>query len=108
MGIRDITARNVAKVTRFREGGEEELERTVRRLETVKGLGIEREEVEGDEAIEGKEEVREEWDSYPRFRERLWKREADQRESKSWQEKRDERRRKRDPDSGRRTKMALH
>lgn len=36
-GIRDITARNVAKVTRFREGGEAELEKMVRRLETQKG-----------------------------------------------------------------------
>lgn len=32
-GIRDITAKNVEKVTRFREGGMHELEATVKRLE---------------------------------------------------------------------------
>lgn len=32
-GIREITARNVQKVTRFREGGMEELERTVKKVE---------------------------------------------------------------------------
>ena len=32
-GIREITAHNVKKVTRFRAGGVEELERTVERLE---------------------------------------------------------------------------
>lgn len=38
-GVRAITARNVGKVTRYREGGVEELERAVRRLETGRGLG---------------------------------------------------------------------
>lgn len=38
-GVRELTARNVGKVTRFREGGMEELEKTVRRMETAKGLG---------------------------------------------------------------------
>ena len=32
-GVRDMTAKNVIKVTRFRERGKEELERTVRALE---------------------------------------------------------------------------
>ena len=34
-GIRESTARNVRKVTRYREGGEEELEKTVRALEST-------------------------------------------------------------------------
>ncbi|MCJ1435510.1 hypothetical protein MMC27_004884 [Xylographa pallens] len=33
-GVRDLTAKNIIKVTRFREGGQEELERTVRALES--------------------------------------------------------------------------
>lgn len=37
-GIREITAKNVAKVTRFREGGLEALEREVKRLER-EGVG---------------------------------------------------------------------
>ncbi len=37
-GVREITARNVGKVTRFREGGVEELEKAVRRMETRRGL----------------------------------------------------------------------
>ena len=32
-GVREITARNVQKVTRFRSGGMEELERSVRKVE---------------------------------------------------------------------------
>ncbi|KAL8800320.1 MAG: hypothetical protein Q9200_007283, partial [Gallowayella weberi] len=36
-GIRDLTAKNVMKVTRFRKGGEEELEREVRRMEMLVG-----------------------------------------------------------------------
>lgn len=32
-GIREITAKNVNKVTRYREGGVEELEREVKRME---------------------------------------------------------------------------
>ncbi|KAL8804233.1 MAG: hypothetical protein Q9182_002687 [Xanthomendoza sp. 2 TL-2023] len=34
-GIRDLTAKNVLKVTRFRKGGEEELEAEVRRMEAL-------------------------------------------------------------------------
>lgn len=34
-GVREITARNVAKVTRFREGGVAALEREVGRLERL-------------------------------------------------------------------------
>ena len=33
-GMREITARNVEKVTRFRKGGMDELEAAVERLET--------------------------------------------------------------------------
>ncbi|KAI4231600.1 MAG: hypothetical protein L6R40_007689 [Gallowayella cf. fulva] len=44
-GVREITARNVAKVTRYRENGEEELEREVQRMEKEKDEG-------GDEAWE--------------------------------------------------------
>ena len=36
-GVRDLTAKNVIKVTRFRQGGEEELEKTVRALESQGG-----------------------------------------------------------------------
>lgn len=32
-GVRELTAKNIIKVTRFRESGEEELEKTVRALE---------------------------------------------------------------------------
>ena len=38
-GIREITARNVRKVIRFRENGVEELEREVRRLEREERIG---------------------------------------------------------------------
>ncbi|KAL8681833.1 MAG: hypothetical protein Q9186_002065 [Xanthomendoza sp. 1 TL-2023] len=34
-GIRDMTAKNVMKVTRFRKGGEAELEKEVRRMEGI-------------------------------------------------------------------------
>ena len=105
-GIRDITARNVAKVTRFREGGEEELEKMVRRLETAKGLEKDAEDGKGEE--EEDEEVREPWDKFSRLRERSSKKEDEQRESKSWQEQRNERRKKRDPNSGRRGGLAIY
>ena len=45
-GIRELTAKNVAKVTRFRKDGEQELEAMVRRLEDKgtdeerRGLGV--------------------------------------------------------------------
>lgn len=69
-GMTEILAANVRKVTRFREGGEEELEREVRRLERMdrmdrqpggrRGIGrgeveIDQEEAEGegDESGEG-------------------------------------------------------
>lgn len=32
-GVRDLTAKNIIKVTRFRPGGEKELEKTVRAME---------------------------------------------------------------------------
>ena len=38
-GVRDITLRNIAKVTRFREGGEEALHKMIRTMETAEGLG---------------------------------------------------------------------
>ena len=46
-GVREVTLRNIAKVTQFRPGGEAELERAVRRMETEKGF--EKEEEGGDE-----------------------------------------------------------
>lgn len=50
-GIREITARNVRKVTRYREGGMGALEREVRRLEAV-----ERRRIEMERREEGEEE----------------------------------------------------
>lgn len=98
-GIREITARNVAKVTRFREGGEEELEKTVRRLETMKGLGK-----DGDGEEEEEEEEREErepWEPFPRMKQRQREKEDEERPLTE-REKREKKRTKRDPDSGRR------
>lgn len=95
-GIREITARNVAKVTRFREKGEEELEKTVRRLETMKGLGKGEEEEED----EGKEE-RKPWEPFPRMKQREREKEDEERpltEREKWEKKRP----KRDPNTGRR------
>lgn len=54
-GMTEIMAANVRKVTRFREGGEEDLEREVRRLERegrVRGAGRREEMEERDEEIE--------------------------------------------------------
>ena len=42
-GVREITARNVQKVTRFRQGGMEELERTVRNVEAEEWKAAEKE-----------------------------------------------------------------
>lgn len=59
-GVRDITARNVIKVTRFREGGERELEMTVKRLESTerdeerRELGLRRRKVYPDIGQPGK------------------------------------------------------
>lgn len=95
-GIREITARNVAKVTRFREGGEEELEKTVRRLETMKGLGNEEEEGEEEE-----KEERKPWEPFLRMKQREREKEDEERpltEREKWEKKRT----KRDPDTGRR------
>lgn len=36
-GVRELTAKNVQKVTRYREGGMEDLEKEVRRMEKVAG-----------------------------------------------------------------------
>ncbi len=54
-GMTEIMAANVRKVTRFRDGGEEDLEREVRRLEREgRGSGARRKErEEGDEEMEG-------------------------------------------------------
>ena len=54
-GVREVTARNVGKVTRFREGGEEALEREVRRVERelVDEDGGERERRESVEQVNG-------------------------------------------------------
>lgn len=117
-GIREITARNVAKVTRFREGGEEELERTVRRLETMAGLGEEKEKEKEKDKEKGKEEKDEEeeeeeeeekeekeerqpWEPFARMRQRQ-RDEAERARPLTAREKREIRRPKRDPNTGRR------
>ena len=107
-GIRDITARNVVKVTRFRPGGEEELERTVRRLETMAGLneegegvGLGEKEKKEREERRKKREGREAWEPFARMRRRERDEEDEGRALTVW-EKRETRRVGRDPDSGRR------
>lgn len=107
-GIRDITARNVVKVTRFRPGGEEELERTVRRLETMAGLneegegvGLGEKEKKEREDRREKREGREPWEPFARMRRREREEEDEGRALTVW-EKRETRRVGRDPDSGRR------
>ena len=87
-GIREITARNVAKVTRFRENGEAELEKTVRRLETMKGLG-------GEDKVEEGTDEREPWETFPRMKQRRRDMEDETRPRKI-------NRVKRDPNTGRR------
>jgi len=104
-GIRDITARNIAKVTRFRENGEEELERMVRRLETQKGWEGEDEDKEGDgnkkEETMGKRMVLpsgskkegwERWDEVDKERRKKIKEGAEQAEKKRKEARRKERR----------------
>lgn len=97
-GIREITARNVAKVTRFREDGEEELEKAVRRLETMKGLGKEEKEAEEEE-----EEIaeREPWEPFPRMKQREREKEDEERPLTE-RERREKRRDGRNPNTGRR------
>ena len=87
-GIREITARNVAKVTRFRENGEAELEKTVRRLETMKGLG-------GEDKVEEEPDEREPWETFSRMKQTRRDMEDETRPSKL-------KRVKRDPNTGRR------
>ena len=87
-GVREITARNVAKVTRFRENGEAELEKTVRRLETMKGLG-------GEDKAEEEIGEREPWETFPRMMQRRRDMEDEPRPDKM-------KRVKRDPNTGRR------
>ena len=94
-GIRDVTARNVAKVTRFRKDGERQLEKTVKRLETAEGLKEE-------------EDSREDWESFPVVRQRLREKMEQERggtRGKSWQDQRNEKREKRDPNTGRRNPL---
>ncbi len=103
-GIREITARNVAKVTRFREDGEAELEKTVRRLETMKGFGKEeKEEKEAEEEEEEDEEIegREPWEPFARMKQREREKEDEQRPLTE-RERREKQRTKRDPNTGRR------
>lgn len=85
--IRDITARNIAKVTRFRKDGEEDLEDTVRRLEGAKP--------------EGDIVRREGWERFDQFKLEE-RRRKDEEAGETWEEVRERRRGKRDPDSGRR------
>lgn len=95
--IREITARNVAKVTRFRVNGKEELDKTVRRLETMKGLRK-----EGEEEEEGKErEEREPWEPFPRMKQREREKEEEERPL-TGRERVAKKRADRDPNTGRR------
>ncbi len=96
-GIRDITARNIAKVTRFRKDGDEELERTVHRLESAKGL--DKAGREGVEGAFGRE--REGWERFNQFQAEERKR-RDEEAGETWQEERQRRKGRRDPDTGRR------
>ena len=75
-GIREITARNVAKVTRFRPQGEMELMKEVRRLESGEKKGKAAVEVEEEVKDEDEEEydakvkerpVREGWERWDHF-----------------------------------------
>ena len=59
--IRDITARNIAKVTRFRKDGEADLQRAVRALERVNEMQANREPWEKWKR-EVDPETREEWE----------------------------------------------
>lgn len=47
-GVREITARNIQKVTRYRAGGMEELERTVRKVEAEEWNAAEEEDQDQD------------------------------------------------------------
>lgn len=79
-GVRDITARNVAKVVRYRENGEEELEGLVRQMGRVGLVGR-----EGWEGVGG------------------WEREDRKRIMRVVWERESSRKGLRDPGSGRRT-----
>ncbi len=81
--MRDITARNVAKVIRYRKDGEEELESLVRRM---KGVGLKR-----------KERGREPWELMEG-----WDREDERERRRVVWEREHSRKGKRDPNSGRR------
>ena len=68
--IREVTLRNVAKVTRYREGGEEALQRLVSAVETARGLGgsggvVGDEEGGEDEGGPRKEKKKERWRNLP-------------------------------------------
>ena len=109
--VREITARNVAKVTRFRRHGKAELERMVKSLRKMKELekSDEKEEKSGKGGEEkrlrnsGEDKEREPWKPYPRMRQ-------EEREKKNEgrpltdREKRERRRTRRNPHTGRRTK----
>ena len=82
-GVRDITARNVAKVIRYRKDGEEELESLVRRMRKVN--------------LRGEERGREAWSMVE-----SWDREDGGRLRRVRWQKRNSRRGERDPADGRR------
>ena len=104
-GIREITARNVAKVTRFRPGGEDELERTVSRMETARGMGRKEEGTdEVDEVEREKGGRREPWEPFARVRQRLRDQKEDQRPVTAL-ERRELMRPPRDPNTGRRARV---
>ncbi|KAK0514589.1 hypothetical protein JMJ35_003206 [Cladonia borealis] len=82
-GVRDITARNVAKVIRYRKDGEEELESLVRRMRKVN--------------LRGEERGREAWSMGE-----SWDREDEGRLRRVRWQKKNSRRGERDPADGRR------
>lgn len=77
--IREVTLRNIAKVTRFREGGEEALQKMVRAVETASGfegkVDGEKEEMQrrrkGGRALEEVEEEAEEQENEDAYEDRL-------------------------------------
>ncbi|MDI1487311.1 MAG: 54S ribosomal protein L8, mitochondrial [Ramalina farinacea] len=69
MGIRDITAKNVLKVTRYRAGGETDLQREVERLEAAeRGSGKRDDDADEFEVLQPAEEARRpDWRRYGAF-----------------------------------------
>lgn len=68
MGIRDITAKNVLKVTRYRVGGEKDLQKEVERLEAAKQASGKRDDADEVELeLPSEEDRRPDWRRYDAF-----------------------------------------